>query len=167
MMTGETNDFSVCTTWCVSQSEYYLVHLFRDRLQYPDLRRKVAKLAEKHAATTVLIENAGPGMALLQDLWRNLPHAMPRPIGRRPEGSKADRMVAQSAKIEAGQLVLPRNAEWLDIFFHELLAFPYGRHDDIVDTVSQFLQWTAVRSPFEGMMIGLAPKCFVAGVQTD
>jgi phage terminase large subunit-like protein len=27
----------------------------------------------------------------------------------------------------------------------ELLAFPNGRHDDQVDSVSQFLKWAAVR----------------------
>ena len=80
-------------------------------------------------------------MALLQDLRHDLPQGMPRPIGRKPEGSKADRMVAQSAKIEAGHVYLPREAHWLDTFMLELLAFPNGRHDDQVDSVSQFLNW--------------------------
>ena len=104
--------------------------VFRGRLQYPDLRRKVANLAAVHEANTVLIENAGSGMALLQDLWRDLPRGMSRPIGRKPEGSKVDRMVAQSAKVEAGHVHLFREAYWLDMFLHELLAFPNGRHDD-------------------------------------
>jgi len=68
VMTGGTNDYSVCTTWQMIKSDYYLVDVFRGRLQYPDLRRKVANLAATHGANTVLIENAGPGMALLQDL---------------------------------------------------------------------------------------------------
>jgi hypothetical protein len=41
-------------------------------------------------------------MMLLQDLQRDLPPGMNRPIGQIPEGSKADRVMAQSAKIEAG-----------------------------------------------------------------
>ena len=143
MMTGDANDYSVCTTWWMNKSDYYLVDVFRGRLQYPDLRRKVANLAATHGASTILIENAGPGTALLQDLWRDLPQGMPRPLGRKPEGSKADRMVAQSAKIEAGHVHLPREADWLATFLHELLAFPNGRHDDQVDSVSQFLQWTS------------------------
>ena len=67
MMTGDTNDYSVCTTWQIIKSDQYLLDVFRARLQYPDLRRKVASLAAKHGANTILIENAGPGMALLQD----------------------------------------------------------------------------------------------------
>ena len=74
---------------------------------------------------------------------------MTRPIGQNPEGSKTERMAAQSAKIEAGHVHLPRDAEWLDRFLLELLAFPCGKHDDQVDSVSQFLNWTARRRLFE------------------
>jgi hypothetical protein len=90
VMTGEANDYSVCTTWRIVKSDYYLLNVFRARLPYPDLRRKIASLAERYGAQTVLIENAGPGMQLLQDLQRDVPFGMPRPIGQKPEGSKAD-----------------------------------------------------------------------------
>ena len=76
-------------------------------------------------------------------------------------------MVAQSAKIEAGQVHLPREAEWLDTFLHELLAFPNGRHDDQVDSVSQFLKWASLRGPFDLTMIGMAGKVFVGGIQVN
>ncbi|MGB8042704.1 MAG: phage terminase large subunit [Pseudolabrys sp.] len=167
MMTGDANDYSVCTTWWLIKADFYLVDVFRARLQYPDLRRKLANLAAKHGAGTILIENAGPGMALLQDLRRDPPRGMPRPIGWKPEGSKMDRMVAQSAKIEAGHIHLPKQADWLDIFLHELLAFPTGRHDDQVDSVSQLLKWSSLRGPFDTMMIGLGPKVFVGGKQIN
>ena len=77
-----------------------------------------------------------------------------RPIGVKPKnsGSKADRMVAQSAKIETGHVHLPKRADWLDSFLLELLAFPNGRHDDQVDSVSQFLNWAAVRRSRESQM---------------
>jgi predicted phage terminase large subunit-like protein len=113
VMTGDANDYSVCTTWWIIKADYYLVDVFRARLQYPDLRRMIASLAAKHGASTTLIENAGPGMAVLQDFWRDPAPGMPRPIGRKPEGSKVDRMVAQSAKIEAGHIHLPKEADWL------------------------------------------------------
>jgi predicted phage terminase large subunit-like protein len=149
MMTGEANDFSVCTTWRMTKADYYLIDVFRARLQYPDLRRKVASLVARHGANIILIEKAGPGMTLLQDLRSDLPNGMTCPIGVKPDGSKADRMVAQSAKIEAGHVHLPKQAEWLDSFLLELLAFPHGRHDDQVDSVSQFLKWAAARRLYD------------------
>jgi predicted phage terminase large subunit-like protein len=158
MATGTANDYSVCTTWQVIKQDYYLVEVFRDRLKYPDLRRKVANLANKHNAGTILIENVGPGMALLQDLWRDPPQGMARPIGQKPEGSKADRMTAQSAKIEAGHIYLPRETDWLDTLLLELLAFPNGQYDDQVDSVSQFLNWVSLHNFQSGRVSMFGPK---------
>jgi hypothetical protein len=55
--------------------------------------------------------------------------------------SKEVRLSAQSAKIEARQVHLPRGAAWLDELRAELLQFPHGRYDDQVDSISQFLNW--------------------------
>ncbi len=141
MVTGDQNDYSVCTTWRADKDDVYLLDVFRGRLEYPDLRRKVIALAQDRRPATILIEDAGPGMNLLQDLQRSMPTGLTRPIGVKPEGSKVDRMAAQSAKIEAGHVHLPKSAPWLGKFLSELLAFPNGRHDDQVDSVSQFLRW--------------------------
>jgi predicted phage terminase large subunit-like protein len=148
-MTGPANDYSVCTTWLMIKNDYYLMDVFRGRLQYPDLRRKVGGLAGRYGAETILIEDAGPGMQLLQDLQRDTPSGMNRPIGVKPDGSKTDRMVAQSAKIEAGHVHLPREADWLDNFLLEILGFPQAKHDDQVDSVSQFLKWTSTRALYD------------------
>jgi len=149
MMTGEANDYSVCTTWRMVKADYYLIDVFRARLEYPDLRRKIARLVAQYGTETILVERAGPGLTLLQDLRSDLPIGMTRPIGIKPDGSKVERMVAQSAKIEAGHVHLPKQATWLDSFLLELLGFPHGRHDDQVDSVSQFLKWAATRRFYE------------------
>jgi predicted phage terminase large subunit-like protein len=140
MQTSEKNDYSVCTTWRVDKSDAYLPDLFRGRLEYPDLRRKVIALAQLHRPATILIEDAGPGMSMLQDLGNSIPVGL-RPIGVRPVGDKVDRMAAQSAKFEAGQVHLAKDADWHADFLGEMLAFPNGRHDNQVDSVSQLLAW--------------------------
>jgi predicted phage terminase large subunit-like protein len=92
-------------------------------------------------------------MSLLQELKHDTPPGIPRPIGLKPEGSKADRMVAQSAKIEAGQVHLPKEADWLAAFLLELLAFPNGHYDDQVDSVSHFLRWAAREKFFDDQSV--------------
>jgi predicted phage terminase large subunit-like protein len=141
MTTGPRNDYSVCTTWFVNYRDAYLLHVYRGRLEYPDLRRKVIALAAECGAKTILIEDAGPGMNLLQDLRSDPSKPMMNPIPIKPEGSKVERMVAQSAKIENGHVHLPKDAPWLGTFLQELLAFPNGPNDDQVDSVSQLLVW--------------------------
>ena len=59
-----------------------------------------------------------------------------------------------SFKIEAGQVFLPTQAEWLDTLLLELLAFPQGKHDDQVDSISQFLKWATTRAMYDDIDIG-------------
>jgi len=65
----------------------------------------------------------------------------PNPIGITPDGDKLVRMEAQTPRIEAGHVLLPKEAPWLGVFLEELLGFPSCKHDDQVDSVSQFLKW--------------------------
>jgi predicted phage terminase large subunit-like protein len=135
---GTTSNYSACTTWHMRGKDYCLLDVFRKRLEYPDLRRKILSHAAAHAATAVLIEDAGSGAPLIQDLRRE---GKLRPIPIRPVRDKIVRLETQSAVIEAGHVLLPEKAPWLDDFRAEILAFPYGRYDDQVDSVSQFLGW--------------------------
>src|ERR1700722_16966855 len=100
MQTNEKNGFSVFATWRVEKNVVYLFDLFRGRLEYPDLRRKVIALAPQHRPATILIEDAGPGMSLLQDLRNSMPAGLIRPIGVRPVGEKMDPLPAQAATLE-------------------------------------------------------------------
>lgn len=137
----ERSDWSVCTTWLVDGRNLYLVDVWRGRLEFPKLRRKVISHARDHKANVVLIEKAGLSLGLVQDLQRDPPKDFPSLIGIAPEGDKTTRMVAQSHRIEAGEVILPKAAPWLEVFLGEILAFPRSRHDDQVDSLSQFLKW--------------------------
>lgn len=137
----ELSDYSVCTTWVIHDGEYYLLDVLRERLIFPDLRRRIIDHAAAFAAETMLIENAGSGMALLQDLSYDEMPTVQEIFAVEPIGDKVTRMAAQSSRIEAGRVHIPDRAEWLDEFRSEILQFPHGRHDDQVDSVSQFLNW--------------------------
>jgi predicted phage terminase large subunit-like protein len=137
MKATELSDYSVGTVWGIKRDFYYLLDLVRLRLDYPALRRKVVDMYHRWPGATILIEDAGSGTSLLQELKaQNIPA-----IPIKPEGDKIMRMAAQSAKIEAGAVHLPRHVPWLDDLRTEILAFPYGLHDDQVDSISQALSW--------------------------
>jgi predicted phage terminase large subunit-like protein len=138
----ELHDYSVCTTWFVQDNQYYLVDVLRQKLLYPDLKRVVIGHALGYSANAVLIEDKGSGISLIQDLRES---GIVSPIPFRPEGDKIVRMSAQSPRIEAGQVHLPRRATWLDDFRDEVRQFPHG-HDDQIDSLSQFLCWVQGRT---------------------
>ena len=141
MSTSDTNDYSVCTTWLKLYKDYYLMDVLRIRLNLPDLRRRVISHAINYHARVILIEKTGLGLGLFQDLSHDTTPNFPRPIGIKVNEHKTVRMEAQSIKIEAGQMHIPKDAPWLANYIHELMGFPLTKHDDQVDSTSQFLKW--------------------------
>ena len=139
---GETNDYSVGTVWGLRGSEFYLLDLVRGRYEVPDLRRHIIALHQRHQANTTLIEETELGRALLHEIRRT---TRLRPILRPTRWDKTTRLLAQSPKFEAGQVLLPRNAGYLDGLLQELVAFPNGNHDDQVDSTSQALNYLGQR----------------------
>src|SRR5439155_26448462 len=81
------------------------------------------------------IEDAGMGTALIQELKKD--HCTT--IAVKPERDKVTRMSMQTGKFESGQVLFPKYASWLAELEAELFAFPHGRHDDQVDSISQAL----------------------------
>ncbi|MCZ6859004.1 MAG: phage terminase large subunit, partial [Alphaproteobacteria bacterium] len=133
---SEINDYSVCTTWLRRGNDHYLRDVRRERLVYPDLRRLVVQLAGRDHPDAVLIKDRSSGTQLIQDLREE---GKVRPIPINPEADKITRMIVQTAKLEAGNVFIPEQAPWLEDFRNEILQFPNGRHDDQVDSMSQYL----------------------------
>jgi predicted phage terminase large subunit-like protein len=116
---GPQNDWSVCTTWIVaSKQRWYLVDVLRRRIDYPTLKSIVQSHAKQWNAKRVLVEDAGSGTLLVQELY---PHVSGI-IAVKPEGDKASRMAVASAKFEAGQTLLPERAHWLTDLESQLFA---------------------------------------------
>lgn len=128
----------MCTTWAIRGESVYLLNVYRDQLDFPTLKRRVIELKDFYGADVVVIEDQASGTGLIQQLESE---RRVYPIAFRPEGTKADRMSARSAIIESGRVHVPAVADWIDDFRVEMLAFPFGHHDDQVDSVSQFLTW--------------------------
>ena len=138
MSAAPTSDWSVCTTWGFRDRKWYLVDVFRRRLDYPDLRAAVIRLHKDWQADRVIIEDACSGKSLWQDLRESGPF---RPLMVKPWSSKEERFVGTLGEVEAGNILLPTDAPWLDAFRAELKAFPNGRHDDQVDSFSQAVRF--------------------------
>jgi len=135
---GGRNDWSVCTTWLLANNCWYLLDLVRGRYDYPDLKRIAVDCAKRFTPDAILIEDASTGIALAQELK----HFSRFPVRLvRPEVDKIGRLYVQQAKFEAGLVSFPRNAPFLPALEAELFAFPNGKTDDQVDSISQALAY--------------------------
>jgi len=135
---GELNDFSVCTTWGAIGESYYLLSVFRRRLNYPELKRAVQDLARQHHADIVLIEDKASGTQLIQDLQFEAVFGI-RPYEAPTGTDKTLRLHAQTAEFEGGRVLLPRSAPWLEAYVRELTTFPGSKYNDQVDSTTQAL----------------------------
>lgn len=131
----ELNDPSVATIWLVRDAKYYLLWVWRDRVEYPALKRSVFGLAEKWNPHEILIEDKASGTQLIQEMRGGKYSIIPI----MPEGDKIMRMSLESPAIEAGRVVLPNVAPWLPDYEAEMTQFPRSPTKDQVDSTSQFL----------------------------
>jgi predicted phage terminase large subunit-like protein len=135
----EASKFTVCLTFLVrNKNEYYLIDVFRQKLEFPELNKFVSVHAKKYNADAILIEDQMSGSSLIQTVKRA---GLQGVVGVRPDADKRTRMYSQTPKLEAGSLILPKSAPWLSDFLEEYLAFPDGKYDDQIDALSQFLSW--------------------------
>jgi predicted phage terminase large subunit-like protein len=140
---GERNDYSVCLTFFVKKKKFYLVDVFRARLDYPSLKRAMVIQHEEWRPHRTIVEDKGSGTSLCQEMPRE--HLI-YPIPFMPEGDKEMRLITQSSKIEAGQVLVPSfKTDWLEDFIDEVISFPGGRHDDQVDALTQLLQHVSIQ----------------------
>ena len=134
----ELSDYSVCSTWGVREKHVYLLHVFRNRLGYPDLKRAVREQAEAFSPQTILIEDKASGTQLIQELVSEGMHAIKK---YEPTMDKTMRMHSVTSTIENGFAHLPDKAAWLDEYLRELTTFPKGKYNDQADSTSQALDW--------------------------
>ena len=82
MKVTASSSYSVCLTFLVRNgNEYYLLDLWRKRVEFPDLVEAVRSQAAKHNPTAILIEEQASGAPLIAECKRR---GMTGIIGRRP-----------------------------------------------------------------------------------
>ncbi len=135
---GINNDPSVCTIWGKYKNNYYLIDLYREWLEYPDLKRKSIQLINKWQPRAILIEDKASGQSLIQDLKKELSYNV---IPIKVVKDKITRFASITPIFEAERIFIKDKTNWLFDLEYELLTFPNSQHDDQVDSISQFLNW--------------------------
>ena len=139
---SELSDYSALTVWGIRNRHFWLLHVLRRRMEFPEFKRAIAQLAAEHRCDSVLIEDRASGTQLLQELNFAQVNGV---VACEPAGDKSMRLWAQTATMEQGRVHLPKQAPWLDEYLRELTSFPNARHDDQVDSTTQAMAWLTWR----------------------
>ena len=137
---GPNSDFSVGLTfgWHVREERWYLLDVWRKRVDYTELKATILRLRKHWYADKVLIENSSMGIYLLQE-FRRQTSGVYQAVNT--VSSKIDRFIPHTDWIKSGQLVIPTDTPWFDDFRRELLTFPDANKDDQVDALTQFAEY--------------------------
>lgn len=139
LKSGDSNSYSVCTIWGKIESDFYLLDVIRERLEYPELKENIIKQIEIWDPDYILIEDKASGQSLLQDLKRELPD---RPlIAIQPNKDKVTRFARVTTFFEKRQVFLQEECHWRIQYEEELLSFPNSKANDQVDSTSQYFNF--------------------------
>jgi predicted phage terminase large subunit-like protein len=146
---------SVCTTWVKTYNGNYLLDVYREHVEFPDLLKAMAALAFKYKPHAILVENKASGQQALQtfaamtpEQWKllceqlglaHVPQMNLIPV--QPHGDKYSRAVGATGPFESGRTFLPEEAPWLAAYKEELLSFPSSAYADQVDSTSQVMDY--------------------------
>ena len=132
----DTSDFVAGVVLAKKGPDIYVLDLHNAQLSFTQGMNAIRATTAKWPWVTMkLVEEAANGYATL-DVLKHEIHGL---VGVRAEGSKEDRVDAISPMIEAGNIYLPSKAvaPWAEQIIEQFASFPNGKHDDIVDAMTQ------------------------------
>jgi len=137
-----SSDFSAITTWGVFKKEdsgynIILLNAFKDRYEFPELRRLAHQEYLDHRPDIVIIEAKASGIPLTHEL-----REMGIPVINFTPSKGNDkhvRVASISPLFEAGKVWAPMHEHFAQEVVEECASFPYGDHDDYVDSMTQAL----------------------------
>ena len=136
----ETADYSAITTWGVfypkanNVPHLILMDAKRGRWDFPELKKIAFKEYKYWEPETVIIEAKASGLPLTQELRQiGVPVVNYTPSKGQ---DKHVRVNSVAPLFESGMIWTPET-RWSDDVIEECAAFPYGDHDDLVDSMTQ------------------------------
>jgi predicted phage terminase large subunit-like protein len=133
--TKTSADYTASAAVAFHDSTIYIRDMVRGRWEWPDAKKIIMSTMLGEPGTLHGIEEALHGLAAVQELRRERALASITLRGIRVDKDKTSRALPWAARAEAGKVVLVRG-DWIPAFLDEVCAFPFGAHDDQVDTVS-------------------------------
>ena len=116
-----------------------LMYAWQERIEIHELVQKTAVSCKRFKVDKLLIESKAAGISVAQELRRL--YGLEDFSVQLVEPGNQDKMARLYAvqHIFADQMVYAPERQWADQVINQCAQFPRGKHDDLVDTVSQAL----------------------------
>lgn len=143
----ERADYTVIQIWGEDQNRHhFLLDQVRIKAEMNEMITAIERTARRHNVDAILVEDKGQGTAYLQargsTAYQKRQAPAPLVAIQVPSNQgKEFRFDEIAPMIEAGEVHIPENGDFTDLFVREVGQFPGGAHDDQVDSMSQYLRW--------------------------
>lgn len=141
------SDMVAMTLWGQTTEGAWLLDLVNERLDFPLTVSMIQSLHVRHRFGELVIEKKANGAAVIKTLIQDAHGYRVVAAGVGDMGSKESRANAASVEFNNGRVFLPRSAPWSSTVVQQLLQFPAGTFDDIVDSTSQLLIYLSSSGP--------------------
>jgi predicted phage terminase large subunit-like protein len=138
--TGSDNSYTVCLVIARDARRHYVIDVLRARLDPVQMRDAALQLIGAYKPSKILIEDASSGSGLASMLAERGYHAELRPTGGR---GKEERLESQLHMFAQHRVLIKQNQPWTVELEAELMRFPFSKHNDQVDALTQYLAWTS------------------------
>jgi len=130
--------------WLQTQEGMFRVDQVNRRMGFTDTLDMLRRLQPVWKFNELLIEDKANGPAIIDALKREAAYAV---HAVNPLGGKVARAEAASVMFRQGRVFLPRHSPWLSEYVGQVMAFPSGTFDDLVDETTQALNFCASTGP--------------------
>ena len=129
-------DFVAGQVWAVIGMRWVMIDRVHERLTFTQTVSRIQQMSARWPQTSrIYVEKAANGAALLDTLRKRA--ALIKPVT--PLGSKEVRALAVQPTIDEGNVAI-LDTVYSDGMFQEFRDFPFGKHDDEVDAMTQAIQ---------------------------
>lgn len=141
------SDYTVIASFAITpKGKIVILDVDRKRMEAPDIIPRIRQKMAEYDLQWVGMERAGFQLSLIQFAKRD--GLAVKEL--RADKDKVSRALPLAARMESGDLYLRQGATWLPEVERELMSFPVGHHDDIVDAIGYGVisaqakrEWTA------------------------
>jgi predicted phage terminase large subunit-like protein len=131
--------------WGQTAQGMWLLDFINQQMDFPDTLDTIKLQHPAWKFGELLVEDKANGSAVISTLKREAQgYSL---IEVNPFGGKVPRANAASVQFTQGRVFLPRNHPLIGVYVQQVLAFPSGTYDDLVDMTTQALNYVAGTGP--------------------
>jgi len=135
---GKDNDNTCISYFAFDGLDLYLLDTYYGKVDADKHFELIGQYFEMYKPNTICVETVQYQVVLFQELKKRgyIVEEL------KPSKNKVIRAMPSATKINNGQIYFNANIKYINEIENEMLYFPYGKHDDFIDTLSYAVEKT-------------------------